>query len=149
MTTLLTIEAPVEVCSCGATMEATAQPGPRRFDYVCPACHQRKSNYAAITLRNSKTNRVHRGWLVGKTKPIYIGHVLYHQLTIEISQDDGAEMCHDLSLRMAYGRKPHVTLDIADGRARGDLIFLFNRGWMEDEHHTTIVLEEVGRSLFE
>ncbi|MFQ3583058.1 MAG: hypothetical protein SNJ67_08940 [Chloracidobacterium sp.] len=149
MPTLIAVEAPVEVCTCGATMEASAQSGPRRFDYVCPACDNHKANYAAITIRNSKTNRVHRGWLVGKTKPVYIGHVLYHQLTIEIPQSDGAEMCHDLSMRMAYGRKPHVTLEIADGRSRGDLIFLFNRGWMEDEQHTTIVLEEVGRSLFE
>lgn len=150
MGTLTLVEAPPETCSvCETAMEAVESPGPRRFLYECPGCRNRKASFARITIRNGKTNRAHVGFLVGKTKPIYINHVLYHQLTIEISNEHGADMCRDLSMRLAYGRKPHVTLEIEDGRDRGQVIFLFNRGWMEDEQHTTVVLEEVGRSLFD
>jgi hypothetical protein len=150
MESLTLVEAPIEVCSiCETVMDTIDTPGPRRFVYECRECHNQKSSFTRITLVNGKNNRAHVGFLVGKSKPVYINHVLYHQLTLEISAESGADMCRDLSMRLAYGRKPQITLDIEDGRDRKNLIFLFNRGWMEDEQHTTVVLEEVGRSLFD
>jgi predicted RNA-binding Zn-ribbon protein involved in translation (DUF1610 family) len=141
---------PAEACSaCGAHMEVVASPGPRRHDYQCPACGNQKSTYVRIAVHNTKNNREHTGFLIGKTKPIYINHVLYHQMTLEIAHEAGADLCRDLSARLAYGRKAQVIIKIDDGRNRDNVIFLFNRGWMEDEWHTTIVLEEVGRSVFD
>ncbi len=148
MAALTLIDAPTETClDCRSPMEVVGNPGIRRYDYACPGCGTRKSSYALITVTNTKNGNQYEGYLIGKIEPVYVNHVMYHKMMIQIPSDRGADMCRDLSARMAYGRKPQITIRIEDGRQREEVIFMFNRGWMEDDQHTCIVLEEAGRTL--